>query len=403
MKKRNLLILLVALAVLAAIVFSRGIFSKARIAPLFPGLRVKYQGEKNTDYVRSQMDVCFKNGRDKCYKDVASLLTKQFKLADSLNLLEETEQYPEVYSRCHEVTHFLARNAYERSRNVPDLYGQCTFVCHGGCYHGVIEGYFKGKEPLLGQSDSILGPEIRKICGNRSNYSKVALYFECVHGIGHAMMFITDGDLPRSLKLCDALAESEREPCYGGVFMENSSSSTNVDHPAKFVKKDDPLYPCDTLESRYLHMCYTYQSSYFLNISGHLDWPQNIKLCHLVPSEYRRFCFTTVGTNIVGSSIVDGRVDLGQTSKICNLIKESEFKSECVSGVVISLAGRYGGSTAPIVDYCSSVEPAYKKSCYNQMGISLSSFVANSNDLSKVCNSIKEVEYMQYCLKPRAI
>ena len=76
--------------------------------------------------------------------------------------------------------------------------------------------------------------EIPLVCGNEAEYEAPVVYFECTHGVGHGAMFVTEGDVPVSLKLCDALSgEAALHSCYSGVFMENSSSSTSQDHPSK--------------------------------------------------------------------------------------------------------------------------------------------------------------------------
>lgn len=218
--------------------------------------------ENSDSFVRSRMKTCLENGgRNHCYQDAANALLGQLSPKEILTSFEAQELYPEIFSRCHEVTHYVGRAAYAETKSVALAYEQCAPACHGGCYHGVIEGYLKQKNISVNQvNDTTVTQEIRTACGDERDYDAPRIYWECFHGIGHALMFITDSDLMRSLRLCDALPEQgQREACYSGAFMENSSSSTNVDHPSKYLDPRDPMYPCTVLEEKYLNLCYQYQ------------------------------------------------------------------------------------------------------------------------------------------------
>ncbi len=329
-----------------------------------------------------------------CYLNVANDFTSRFTLSETLGVFRENEKLQEVFSHCHEVTHYLSRNEYKRTKSIPESYASCTAVCHGGCYHGVIESYFDQKGiPLYGADDSIIITEIRSVCKKPEDYAVPQLYNECIHGIGHAMMFITNGDLPYSLKLCDGLQTlTDRENCYSGVFMESSSSSTNRDHPGKFIKPDDPLYPCNILDSRYLRTCYTYQSSYFSIITNY-DWKKTIGLCNTVPVDYRMGCFRFVGSNQVGYT-----QDVNLMKKDCDLIAEPQFKDVCILGVVDSLNGRYNGDESKIIAFCSIVDEEDKQSCYTEMAHDIRVWVRDEEELRNKCLKIPEEKYRTLCL-----
>jgi len=342
----------------------------------------------SANYILSKMDICFKNYSNTCYRDTAYDFLQHFTLDEILSAFEENEAQPEVFYRCHEVTHYLGRDEYKRVNSIKGAYEHCTPVCHGGCYHGVIEAFFKEKNlPIYGDNDPIIAKEILKTCGIPEDYEKSRIYYECVHGIGHAMMFIIDGDLPYSLKLCDSLKlVSEREACYSGVFMESSSSSTNIFHPSRFVKEDDPMYPCNVLDDKYLNICYAYQSSYF-SIITNSDWRKTIELCNAVPNDYRRLCFRMIGSNQVGYTR-----NLDVMKKNCDLISEPELKDVCVQGIVGSLGGRYSDPSL-IIQFCSIVDSENKKSCYRQMGYEISWIDNNVSD----CLKIPEEQYVFLC------
>lgn len=354
------------------------------------------QSQQDSDqYIKSQMKICFDTqGRDDCYKDLASVLMRQFNLKDILNSFAKNETSQEVFSRCHEETHYLSRIEYQKVGSIAKVYEQCDSTCHGGCYHGAVEQYLKNKNISLANlnSESVI-KVIIQMCGRKQDYSKSLIYFECIHGIGHASMYVTNMGLLTSLKVCDLFSDqAEREACYGGVFMENSSSSTNSDHPGKFIKADNPMYPCDILDKQYLSLCYRYQSSYFASYSK-WDWTKVGSLCAQVPQAYQNGCFETIGTNQVGFV-----QDVSLMKKNCSLAAgEEKFKSSCIQGIVIALAGRYVNQENRLLEFCESVDEANKKSCYQQIGLSISSWYQQPEDFKKVCNKIKSEVYASLC------
>lgn len=357
--------------------------------------KTEFSGEEEeAAYVLSEMKICYgRGGRDGCYRTVSEKILNRLSLERVLDIFQKNETRPEIFSRCHEATHFLARKEYKRVQDLKEIFSVCTAVCHGGCYHGAMESYFAQKNlPIQNPGDPAIEKEIQNACGAPSKNQKPNVYTECLHGIGHAVMFITDGDIFKSLALCDKLGLiSEKETCYGGVFMENSSSSTNNDHPGKFIRKDDPLYPCSALDERYLQQCFAYQSSHFAIISKH-NWAKTAELCRTVPEKYRRGCFEIIGTNQVGFT-----QDMSIMKKNCGTIREPEFKDACIRGVVISLTGRYHDDPERIIPFCPIVDPENKKSCYEQIDSSLLGWFSDETEKNQYCALLKEPSYSNLC------
>lgn len=348
-------------------------------------------------FLRTGMAACMQNkGSAQCYRNLASNLLAQAPIRTTLETIARNEQHPEVFSQCHQLTHFLARTHYDHTKDVPLAFNSCTSACHGGCYHGVIEGYFKEHNIDIGTlDDAPMEEQIRTVCGQEGTHASPRIYSECLHGIGHAMMFITEADLPRSLTLCDALAApSLRETCYGGVFMENSSSSTNRDHPTKYLNREDPLYPCSILADQYKTICYQYQSSYFAELSQ-WDWNHTIVLCEKVPLPYREGCMHIIGTNQVGYT-----QDTAFMLATCNLIKEPAYTASCIRGIVSALGGRYIGEHARMQEFCVMVDTPHKNSCYGQIGDVLESWGLSALERERICTQTVETSYIPICTHP---
>lgn len=356
--------------------------------------RLLQKDEDPNAYISSQMSICYKSGgKNSCYKKVATILFSQFNLSKILDLIKDNEKVTEVFSRCHELTHYLSRMEYDKVKDISSVYNQCTSVCHGGCYHGPIEVYLKEKTLQVGpEFESQAGLEIPRICGKAEDYQVPLLYTECLHGIGHATMFVTDGDLIVALRLCDKLPDlPQQEACYSGAFMENSSSSTNLDHPSKYIKADDPMYPCNTLEERYLSLCYRYQSSHFALLTKS-NWDQTANLCLQVPKPYQIACFLTIGSNQVGFT-----QDMAKMIYNCNLMPAPEYQQACFQGAVDALTIRYRGDVSRMIWFCSNTPPSHQQSCFSQMGLSLSSWSSKRADAHKLCDGISNPLFISWC------
>ena len=344
----------------------------------------RQNGEDINLYVRSQLRKCYEtDGRDGCYKAAADILYEQFGLAQTLKVFKENEEYTEVYARCHEVTHYLSRLEYEQQNSIAKVYSQCDSTCHGGCYHGTMEAYLKQNT----------NANFANVCGKEGDYQKPIEFNECLHGMGHAAMFVTDMELKQSLKLCDTLNDQKYvERCYTGVFMENSSSSTSFDHASVYIKEDDPFYPCNALEEKYQSLCWQYQSSYF-SIISHQDWTRVANLCLQIPAQYQDRCFRTIGTNQVGFT-----TSLETMKKDCDLMPSESFKDICVGGVVSSLSYRFVGDMQKMIDFCFLVDSQNKESCFKQIGNGVADWNKDKNITKKECQKIPDLQGSSWCL-----
>lgn len=348
-------------------------------------------GDDLNAYIRAKLRPCYEtDGKDKCYKKAAKVLFDSLGMSKTLNLLKENEAYPEVYARCHEVTHYLSRFEYEKQKSIPKVYSQCNSTCHGGCYHGVLEAYLKEKEDegVLNLNEHFAG-----ICGKKEDYQKPLEYYECLHGLGHAAMFVKEMELKHSLSLCDNLTEqSHRERCYTGAFMENSSSSTSNDHPPIYLKNDDPYFPCTILEEKYLALCWQYQSSYF-SIITHQDWVKVAQMCLQIPEQYQDRCFRTIGTNQVGFT-----TSLQTMKDDCGLMPDNHFKDVCVGGVVSSLSYRFVGDAQKMIDFCLLVDSDNQETCFRQMGTALLDWNTDKELARSQCQKIPDEAGLAFCL-----
>src|SRR5581483_6244373 len=63
--------------------------------------------------IREEMGKCYRTGENSCYRTASALFLSQFAPEDILADFEKDQNYPEIFSRCHEVTHYVGRKIYE--------------------------------------------------------------------------------------------------------------------------------------------------------------------------------------------------------------------------------------------------------------------------------------------------
>ncbi|HEY0221166.1 MAG TPA: hypothetical protein VGC58_03015 [Candidatus Paceibacterota bacterium] len=361
---------------------------------VFYSLKTDDNTKKITKKIFTEIERCH-NDENKlgCYMELSKNLVNQYDFRKIIDSIEDLENTSAALSECHELMHYIGRDSYEKTQSVKDLYGRGSSVCHSGFYHGVIEGYFeKEKISLVEIDERKISEKIKTVCGIQQDYSVPRFYGECLHGIGHAMMYITDSNLPKSINLCDALPKvEEREICYGGAFMENSFGINSKDHKSKYLKDEDLLYPCNSLDSKYQKSCYTYQTFYFAEITN-WELKETLKKCYIVPENFRENCFTTVG-----SLEIQKRNTNSQNYEVCDLISEREFREKCVQGVIDGMGGRYVNSPEKMLKFCHDTSIGDKNICYETIGLTTGTWSKNTDVDKNVCSKIREKDYIKIC------
>src|SRR5439155_17313174 len=108
---------------------------------------------------------------------------------------------PEMQRLCHAITHAIGQAAVAKyGSNVAEAFRHGDNACGSGYYHGVMQGFALtlGRAKLLSDLDAVCA-------GVPGNERKSLDYFNCVHGLGHAVMAVRDDALFDALHDCDGL------------------------------------------------------------------------------------------------------------------------------------------------------------------------------------------------------
>lgn len=306
----------------------------------------------------------------------------------TLVLLEDLEKLGGyAKTNCHPLSHIVGNIALHVYGSVPKAAPEYLPVCHSGYYHGLLEEY-------LGTAESYeIG--IRQVCGKVED-GPYFNWFQCTHGLGHGVMQFRDNELPQALTDCDLVdpVNSAREICYAGAFMENITTDEKTGHPGKYIKKENPIYPCDWVETKYKSACYFLASSQILKING-WNMPEAMKICETrTEKDYRWLCFQSIGRDVAGSSLRN----IEKVNELC-MLAVKDYRGDCYFGAVRDFINEKGEFDTGIA-MCSAAPLDYRQKCYDAVYLDLGLF-KKGNDFMAICATMPE-PYMGQC-KSRVI
>jgi hypothetical protein len=300
----------------------------------------------------------------------------------------------EVRREGHLYAHSIGLAAFRGAEQVGVTFAECTPIFQSGCYHGVIQSYFAD---LVGSGgkDAVNEETVNRLCASyRGSAAQLWLLFQCAHGMGHGLAMVHEHHLPRMLAGCDLLRDPwEREGCYGGAFMENVVQATaphhgvgrpevegaehdhaGMDHaamghempaaeaPYKALDKEDPLYPCNTLETRYLRSCYHMQTSAILFFNNG-DFAATARACDGVPEDFRTACYQSMGRDISAYTLQDHE----RAARLCTN-GDVAYQPWCHVGYAKNLVDLDADASTGLA-YCRVVTgEAAKTACYRAIG-----------------------------------
>jgi hypothetical protein len=313
---------------------------------------------------------------DRIFRDVLKTQTTK----SALQLIQRFElEDSELRRDCHPIVHAVGRETFRIKGNIHDSFSACDQTCHSGCYHGSVERFLRGEE-IYSQADRHPSQaELKqKAAAACDSGVPVRLRFQCLHGLGHALMFFSRYKLAPSLEACDALAEEwGRHSCYGGVFMENVFNSTPE---LRDVSPTDYHYPCNRIDTKYRGECYVMQTSRMTEMG--LSISRLFEECQK-SGEYELPCTVSIGRDLSND------VRMGQTratAQKCESVT-AERRLACLRGVIYALIdntwdGRYA------LPFCVAFgEESDRQSCIKEsLGYLRTTFQKSSEEITDDCS-----------------
>jgi hypothetical protein len=328
-----------------------------------------------------------------CYEDYFLALSGEGRVTLALAALERLGQrHREVALEGHGYTHVIGIRAWQPGDDVATVFRSCTSLYQSGCYHGVIQAYLTAGTTVDSARVVGLCNEIAPV--GTDNW----LRFQCIHGLGHGLEMAWNWDLPRALGGCDWLHGAwDQESCYGGAIMENAVASMPgghhtakralenssaehgmaMDHgdhgdhgtaapPFRMRDSTDALYPCTALAARYQRACYLGQGSILLT-AVHNDYAQAAAACDRTPTSVRDVCYTSLGTNASGATLMD----VDKSIKLCSP-GDPAWRQWCFVGVVKNFIDVTAAPTSGVA-FCREVPAGVDRdACWRAVGEQMS-------------------------------
>ena len=331
-------------------------------------------------------------------KDGAECLDNLFREAlknnstrDALQLIQRLEKEdPDIRRDCHPIVHAIGRETFRSQGNIHDSFTACDQTCHSGCYHGSVERFLRGENIYAEANKHPSTAELKQKAAIACD-PKVAprFRFQCLHGLGHALLFFSAYKLVPSLEICDVMSEEwSRASCYGGVFMENVFNATPE---TRDLSATDYHYPCNKLDKKYGYECYVMQTSRMTEMG--LTTERVFQECAKA-DEFRESCTISIGRDLSND------VRLGKTrasAEKCELAT-GDARLACVRGVIYALIdntwdGRYA------MPFCASLsQDSDQSACYRDGASYLKdTFEKSPKEIAAEC--VKNLSQPQRCVE----
>ncbi len=286
------------------------------------------------------------------------------------------EHAPHIGLDCHQGAHHIGRISYELFGAA--AYGLATHDCQSGTYHGTTEAFFRER----GTTD--LAQDVQALCGSERNaFSQ----HQCVHGVGHGLMAWTTYELHDALALCDTLRDVfTQQSCHSGVFMENvvGGLSGLMGHRTEYLS-NDPHFPCNALEDRYVFGCYFFQSSRMLDLFQG-DFRKVAQACAEAPAIAHTTCFRSMGRDV--DSRTKGHPE--RAIDICRYPGQPQQRVDCLIGAIQDAFWEAGDAETGL-KFCRLLDdPGDKRVCYTEITGRARQVLPDQAALGRFCARIEE-------------
>ncbi len=290
-----------------------------------------------------------------------------------------------IEANCHRIAHMIGSAGLAHfDGDVPQAFTAGSSSCWSGYYHGILERAFTGVSSMEG-----LATAAQKVCDDEDIRSTNFVAYQCVHGLGHGLMIRSSYDLPFSLEICDKLATDwDQTSCTGGVFMENISSSYGV--KSKWLKDDDPVYPCQTVKDRHKLYCYLMVTSRINELNGY-NWSKTAAVCRRVEDDWVTTCFESYGRDASGFT----RQNPTQVAEICRIAKG--YAGSCVYAAARDMTSNYSNGRQA-GKLCRLAARGYQTQCFYGIGTILGDLHPGDEARRAACEKAAPPRFVPSCL-----
>lgn len=162
--------------------------------------------------------------------------------------------------------------------------------------------------------------------------------------------------------------------------MENISTTYGV--KSRWLRDDDPVFPCNAVSAADAHTCYQLVTSRILRVIG-LDWGRTAQICSRVDKQWRRACFESLGRDIAAQT----HRDPAQINALCAVARPYGGEGACISFAAMDLTANYrNGARASLI--CGTSPATTRRACYRAIGGILGNMKRTDTEREAACAAI---------------
>ncbi len=161
-----------------------------------------------------------------CYDREVPKLMKYLSMEETFDVVKLIQEESREYLFCHVVAHAISDVETKKDPSKwMEVVSRCPVtMCNNGCPHGAIMERFQS-ETLSEKQIAQALPDLKNVCEPREGWNPTEVERSmCYHGGGHVGMYVTGGDVDKSLELCREIAIKDDgrnyyQTCVQGIFM----------------------------------------------------------------------------------------------------------------------------------------------------------------------------------------
>ena len=237
------------------------------------------------------------DSRNLCLKNTLVLLVEKgengFEIINFAFFFDEVG----VINDCHHIAHRVGHATFQENLDLSETIINASIIsaeytCRNGFYHGLLSAFFD----YMKKEGKDISNLYKTFCDEFVDNEE--LYINCVHGIGHGLVFYYEGDLRQSVDACHEMPDIPDTPCLQGLFMQ-------------YV--DNELTKSTSFEEDIPEICFK---------------------AELIPED-RKICYFHTGKMLT----FETNHDLNSALKFCHVIKDQEGVRECYIGAMMEFMG----------------------------------------------------------------
>jgi hypothetical protein len=340
--------------------------------------------------------------RPSCYdKEIPKIMELGVSMENTFLVTTIIQEMDSSYWYCHVLGHNVSAKEVTFNKTPWNkVISRCPFgQCSNGCLHGAFQEKFRGETISDDELHSLM-PEFEAIC-RRATSSRHLTGLEqasCYHAIGHLTMYVTNGRMEPSLRLCDKIAYDQgqdfRQLCYDGAFMQVFQPLEPEDEA--LVRDYAPKTPaeskkfCDLFEGAERASCHT--ESWPKYISQFKTNPRSIEtFCGTAKSEQVNRCYNAV--YYVMAPHLD--LDIDRITNFCNAVTHS--RGRCFSHSASRMVETDHRLAPRAVLLCGHAKGEDMNKCFEELVFYATyNYDPNAPEKEELCGSLPDA-YVSEC------